>query len=90
MRLERVDCARTRGEAAEIGFDDAFPYAELARPDSERALPIRRLLAQEARGVFPVWLRKTDKDPYAMPSSGHPSARQAAGLSRRPQARLRP
>ena len=54
MRLERVDCARTRGEAAEIGFDDAFPYAELARPDSERALPIRRLLAQEARGVFPV------------------------------------
>ena len=68
----------------------AIRAAGLARPDAERALPVRRRLAQEARGVFPVWLRKANKEPYARPSSGRPSARQAVGLSRRPQARLRP
>lgn len=63
-RLERIYFANTRQDAAEIGFDDAFLYAELARSDAERALPARRLLAQEARGVFDAWLRKADKIPY--------------------------
>lgn len=63
-RLERIYFANTRQDAAEIGFDDAFLYAELARADAERALPARRLLAQEARGVFDAWLRKADKIPY--------------------------
>lgn len=63
-RLEHIYFANTRQDAAEIGFDDAFLYAELARSDAERALPARRLLAQEARGVFDAWLRKADKIPY--------------------------
>lgn len=63
-RLERIYFANTRQDAAEIGFDDAFLYAELARADAERALPARRLLAQEARGVFDAWSRKADKIPY--------------------------
>ena len=63
-RLERIYFANTRQDAAEIGFDDAFLYAELARSDAERALPARRLLGQEARSVFDAWLRKADKIPY--------------------------
>ena len=43
-RLERICFANARQDTAEIGFDDAFLYAELARPDAERALPARRLL----------------------------------------------
>lgn len=53
-----------RADAAEIGFDDAFLYAELALPTERRALPSRRLLAGEAHAVFQEWTVKADRIPY--------------------------
>ena len=56
---------RMRGEDAErIGFDDAFLYREVALPENKRALPVFRLLREEAKIVFDSWMKKQDKTAY--------------------------
>lgn len=63
-RLDGVFYAGTRLEAAEAGFDDEWLYQEVARPLTERALPMHRHLAAEAREAFRLWREHTDKIPY--------------------------
>jgi tRNA(Arg) A34 adenosine deaminase TadA len=63
-RLDAVVYANAREQAAAIGFDDAWLYAELPKPIAQRALPMRRLLAAEALEVFEAWAAKPDKVPY--------------------------
>ena len=63
-RLDRIFYANTRQDASAIGFDDDFIYCELFRLPAERSIPADRLLANEARGTFDIWQRKTDKTPY--------------------------
>ncbi|MCS6890514.1 MAG: nucleoside deaminase [Rhodovarius sp.] len=53
-----------RSDAAAIGFDDAALYEEIARPLAARRLPLRRLMAEEARAAFRAWAAKPDKVPY--------------------------
>lgn len=63
-RIERFFYANDRADAAAIGFDDAFLYTELTLPTERRALPSRRLLADEAHDVFDEWTVKGDRIPY--------------------------
>jgi tRNA(Arg) A34 adenosine deaminase TadA len=63
-RLARIAYANSRADAAEIGFDDDFLYAEVAQPIEQRSIPTRRLLGAEARAVFEEWHRMPDKVPY--------------------------
>jgi tRNA(Arg) A34 adenosine deaminase TadA len=63
-RLEAVVYANGREQAAAIGFDDQFLYAEVAKPVAARALRMRRLLATEALEVFEAWAAKPDRVPY--------------------------
>ncbi len=63
-RLERIHFANTRVDAAAVGFDDEFLYRELATPVADRKVPMRRLLADEAKAVFQAWDAKPDKVPY--------------------------
>lgn len=63
-RLDRVVYANAREDAASIGFDDQWLYDEVAKPPPARRLPMRRLLAAEARAVFAEWAAKPDKVPY--------------------------
>ena len=63
-RIDRIYYANTRGDAAEIGFDDAVLYEEIARPLESRELPIHRLEFAEARKVFDDWMLKTDRIEY--------------------------
>lgn len=63
-RLDAVVFGNARDDAAAIGFDDQFLYAEVAKPLPARSLPIRRLLAAEALEVFEAWAAKPDKVPY--------------------------
>ena len=63
-RLDAVIYANAREEAAAIGFDDAWLYAEVPKPVEARALKMRRLLAAEALEVFEAWAAKPDKLPY--------------------------
>ena len=63
-RIGAVIYGNDRTDAAAVGFDDAAIYAEMAAPPDARRLPLRRLLAEEAREAFRLWQAKPDKVPY--------------------------
>ena len=63
-RIAEVRYGNDRADAARIGFDDDAIYREVARPLAERALPIGRMLADEAAEAFRLWERSADKTPY--------------------------
>jgi tRNA(Arg) A34 adenosine deaminase TadA len=62
--INRIYYAYAAEDAAAIGFDDAHLYRQLALPRDERALPMERLLADEARAVFDEWATDPDRVPY--------------------------
>jgi guanine deaminase len=63
-RLRRVYYANTRIEAAEIGFDDAFIYEQVALPPDKRKIPNIRLMIEEAREAFQEWAASPEKVRY--------------------------
>ncbi len=63
-RLDRVFYGNDRAAAARIGFDDDHIYREIALPIEQRAMPMTRLLAEEAAAAFAEWQAKPDKIPY--------------------------
>jgi guanine deaminase len=63
-RIDRVYYGNGRADAARIGFDDAVIYEEVARPLTERKVPMVRLLPDEARLAFDLWEAKPDKVRY--------------------------
>lgn len=63
-RLDQVVYAATRAQAAEIGFDDAQIYKEIALPIAERRLPMVHLRIAEGDLLFNAWTRHPTKVPY--------------------------
>jgi guanine deaminase len=63
-RIGRIYYGNTREGAARIGFDDDHIYRELAVPMERRAIPMQRMLAEEAEADFAAWMRKDDKVRY--------------------------
>lgn len=63
-RLDHVFFAATREDAARAGFDDAHIYHEVARPLSERTLPITRLTRPDALAPFAAWAEMADRVDY--------------------------
>ena len=63
-RPDAVYYANTRHDAAGIGFDDAFIYDQINRPDSERTIPTQHIHMDEAKNVFDTWVRKEDRPAY--------------------------
>ncbi|MCF0198611.1 MAG: nucleoside deaminase [Bacteroidaceae bacterium] len=54
----------TKKDADAIGFGDDFIYQEIARPYTERAIPLRPLMRDEAQAAFRAWTLKEDKIEY--------------------------
>src|SRR5690625_4823298 len=54
----------TKEDAAAIDFDDDFIYQELEKPVSQRNIPFKNILREEAKQVFDQWKEKTDKIKY--------------------------
>jgi tRNA(Arg) A34 adenosine deaminase TadA len=54
-RLDRLYFAATRDDAAEIGFDDAFLYTEIALEPEQRRLPSVNAMRDLARQVMLPW-----------------------------------
>lgn len=63
-RPDRVFYANTKSDAADIDFDDAFIYEELARPYPERKIPMIPLLREEALQAFHKWKESIHKIEY--------------------------
>ena len=63
-RIKTVYYANTRKDAAKIGFDDDFIYAEVCRSISERKLRMKQMMRAEALAAFNEWKNKPDKIRY--------------------------
>ncbi len=63
-RLDQVFFAKSREDAARIGFDDALIYDEIPKPIEQRSLPMTRIALTEAEEIFLEWQAKSDKVPY--------------------------
>ena len=63
-RLDRIWYANGRADAAAIQFDDDWLYQEVALPMSDRSLPAKELMRDEALAVFRAWDAKVDKTRY--------------------------
>lgn len=63
-RPARLYYAGTRGDAARIGFDDAYIYEQLRLPAGERAIPMAQVLREQALAAFAEWERKQDRVMY--------------------------
>jgi guanine deaminase len=51
-------------DAARVGFDDSFIYAEIARPFASRKIPTVRMMPEKAMEAFQAWDAKRDKVSY--------------------------
>ena len=56
--------ARTRIEAAQIGFDDGFIYGEVAQAPELRKIPHLRLITDGAQVAFTEWAASPQKIRY--------------------------
>lgn len=63
-RLSRVYFANADADAARIGFDDALIYSELARPHSQRKIPMIQIMREQALAAFRAWEDKPNKIEY--------------------------
>ncbi|CAN5379431.1 nucleoside deaminase [soil metagenome] len=63
-RPDRVFFACTRDDAASVGFDDDFIYAELEKSNQDREMVMTSLMREEALEVFRAWTAKSDKIEY--------------------------
>jgi tRNA(Arg) A34 adenosine deaminase TadA len=63
-RCKKVFYANSRRDAARIQFDDELIYREVARPVSQRKIPMQQMLRPEALSVFTEWQAKADKIRY--------------------------
>lgn len=63
-RIERVEFAGDRVDAARAGFDDDVLYRELPLAPQERTVPATRRLADQGNRPFEVWAENADRSPY--------------------------
>jgi tRNA(Arg) A34 adenosine deaminase TadA len=63
-RPDAVYYAKTRHDAADIGFDDAFIYEQINHSESERSIPTRHINMAEAKAIFDAWIHKDDRPAY--------------------------
>ncbi len=63
-RPDRLVYSSTRIDAANIGFDDAFIYEEILNEPTNRKIPTKSILREEANLVFVDWNQKQDKIEY--------------------------
>jgi tRNA(Arg) A34 adenosine deaminase TadA len=63
-RCRAIYYGNSAADAAKIGFDDSFLYAEIKKPLNQRAIPIQRMLAEQAWGSFAAWESSPNKVEY--------------------------
>lgn len=63
-RPSAVYYGATHVDAADAGFDDSFIYRQMRMHVSERAIPMRQVLSDEARQPFEVWRNQAGRIPY--------------------------
>ncbi len=63
-RCSAIFYGNTAADAAQIGFDDSFLYAEVKMPIADRSIPTRQLLSDQAIASFHAWRDQTERIDY--------------------------
>jgi tRNA(Arg) A34 adenosine deaminase TadA len=63
-RLDGVFFGAAAEDAAKAGFDDAYLYDEFRKDPSDRSLPARQYLRNEAWSSFAAWIASPNKVEY--------------------------
>jgi tRNA(Arg) A34 adenosine deaminase TadA len=63
-RCRAIYYGNSAADAAKIGFDDSILYEEIKKPLDRRAIPIRRMLAEQAWESFAAWESSPNKVEY--------------------------
>ncbi len=63
-RIKNIYYTSTRKDAAELGFDDAVIYDELALPFNQRKLPLVQIDCDSVESLYQIWSNKPDKKIY--------------------------
>ncbi len=63
-RPQKVYYACNQNDAANIGFDDAFIYKEIALPQNDRTIPFEQIYRSLGLEAFKAWTDKEDKTAY--------------------------
>jgi len=63
-RPDKLFYANTKSDAAKIGFDDNFIYAEINLPLAKRKIPTKQIGRELAIKAFEEWENKKDKTEY--------------------------
>ena len=63
-RPARVFFGGTAADASKAGFDDSLIYQEIPQPHSERKIPMKQLMRDEALEAFRAWERSPNKISY--------------------------
>ncbi len=63
-RPAKIFYAGTRNDAAEIGFDDTYIYAQLMLSVERRAIPMKQLMRDQAQEAYRRWKAKPDRKQY--------------------------
>lgn len=63
-RIDRVYFASLAADAAKIGFDDSAIYGEIAKPRSERKIPMVQMMREESLATFRAWEENPGKILY--------------------------
>jgi tRNA(Arg) A34 adenosine deaminase TadA len=62
--ISKIYYSATQTDAANYNFDDAFLYVEVAKPKSERTIPIVEINCKNKCEPFQCWENKADKATY--------------------------
>ena len=63
-RIDKLNYANTKKDAAAINFDDDFIYQEIDLKPEDRKLPSQQILRDEALKAFEMWQNSTHKTDY--------------------------
>ena len=63
-RCSAIFYGNTAADAAQIGFDDSFLYAEVKKPLADRSIPTVQLLSDQAIASFQAWRDQTQRIDY--------------------------
>jgi len=62
--LSRIHFGNLAADASKVGFDDSFIYQQIARPFSQRKIPMLQMMREEALAAFRSWQKKPNKISY--------------------------
>ena len=62
--IDNLFFGNTKKDAKEIDFDDSFIYEEIEKPISERNIPTKQILGNEAIKAFMKWQETDTKTEY--------------------------